>query len=107
MLTTKNRAQLFEIIFALLTGVFLVGCMPAGPRALLDGDRLLQEGKYSEAITRLNEAVSTLPQDSQKARAWNRLGLAYHYTHEVAKSSQAYQQALKLDHDLVDARFNL
>ena len=87
--------------------VFLAGCTPSGPKALLEGDRLISEGKYSDAIPQLTKAIATLQQDNQKARAWNRLGLAYHQSGEAAKASDAYQQALKLDRDLDDACFNL
>ncbi len=107
MLTTKKRMRTFEFFFGLAAAVFLAGCTPSGPKALLEGDRLLNEGKFSEAIPKLTEAVTLLPQDYQKARAWNRLGLAYQQSGELTKAAQAYQQALKLDRDLEEAVFNL
>ncbi|MDB6024322.1 MAG: hypothetical protein JWM68_545 [Verrucomicrobiales bacterium] len=107
MLTTKKRTRLFEIFFGIVLLAFLAGCTPSGPKALLEGDRLLQEGKFAEAIPKLNEALNALPDNLQKARAWNRLGLAYHNTGDASSASQAYVQALKFDRDLVEARFNL
>ena len=47
----------------LLALAFLTACEPPGPRALLDGERLIREGKYPEAITKLQKATNLLPKD--------------------------------------------
>lgn len=107
MLTTKNRARSFEFFFGLAVVIFLAGCMPKGPKAMLEGDRLLQEGKFADAIPQLTTAIAELPQDKEKAVGWTRLGLAYHQTGDIPKAAQAYHQAIKLDRDIVDARYNL
>ena len=84
--------------------ILLSGCMPAGPRALLQGERLIREGQYESAVKKLRVATEFLPQNAQ---AWNHLGLAYHGARQPAKAIQAYQQALQINRDLAAARFNL
>src|SRR5689334_20746417 len=86
--------------------VFLLvsGCMPGGPRALLSGKRLVEQGKYPQAITKLKAATSLLPTNAQ---AWNYLGLAYHYAGQNAEAEGAYQRALALDRDLTETHYNL
>ena len=107
MLTTKNWDATF-LSFALgcLGVVLLGGCTPAGPRALLDGDRLIREGNYAEAIEKLQTATQLLPEQSQ-ALAWNQLGLAHHRAGHPQPAIAAYQQALRRNHLLAAAHFNL
>ena len=103
MLTIKNLAGKISVCwlaFALVLG----GCTPAGPRALLQGERLLNEGRYPEAVEQLRQAVQLL---NTNAAAWNYLGLASQHAGEVTNAVQAYQQALKLNRDLVETHFNL
>ncbi len=105
MLTTKNRAQIFVIFFlAVMVMGAGFGCAPAGARALRKGEKLIQEGKYSEAVKKFEEATKELPTN---AKAWNHLGLGYQYAGEPKKAAQAYQQALTLDRNLAVARLNL
>ena len=75
MLATKNWAGREFQIFFLLLAVLIAGCTPPGSRALLDGKRLLDEGKFSEAVEKLKLATSLL---TTNAQAWNYLGVAYH-----------------------------
>ena len=84
----------------------LVGCTPPGPRALLEGDKLLRAGKASEAIAELKLATDLLPGEP---RAWNLLGLAYHRAGQPQPAMQAYRQALLRDHSnlVTVAHFNL
>src|SRR5438105_3718543 len=51
----------------------LAGCTPPGPRALLQGKKLIEQGKYPAAVTKLEAATSIL---GTNAQAWNYLGLA-------------------------------
>lgn len=87
----------------LLVGV-LTGCTPAGPQALLDGERLLHAGQYSRAVDRLRVATKALPANAQ---AWNHLGLAYHYAGQPDPALAAYEQARRIDQNLTAVRYNL
>lgn len=105
MLTTKKLAQnflIFSIGFIVMAGA--TGCAPAGARALRKGERLIKEGKYSEAVKKFEEATTALPNN---AKAWNHLGFGHQYAGDPKKAAQAYQQALSLDRNLATARYNL
>ena len=107
MLTTKNwDAAFLSLVLGCIGVVLLGGCTPAGPRALLDGDRLIREGNYAEAIEKLQTATQLLPEQSQ-ALAWNQLGLAHHRAGHPQPAISAYQQALRRNHLLAAAHFNL
>lgn len=101
MLKIKNGAVRWVVLIAL---GLLAGCTPPGPRALLDGIRLLDRGEPVAAVARLEVAASLL---KTNALAWSYLGLAYHESGSLSNALGAYQQALRLDHDLVDVRYNL
>ncbi len=103
MVTTKNRAG-FGFLFGVTLAGLLVGCTPPGPKALLEGQRLLDAGDATNAILKLQVATSLLPTN---AAAWNYLGLAYHRAGQVTNAAQAYQHALTRNPDLSEARFNL
>ena len=107
----KNRTPIYEKPGALRTCFVLVacvlllsGCTPPGPRALLEGKRLLEHGKYSPAVDKLKTATTLLPANAQ---AWNYLGLAWHYAGRVEQAEQAYKRALALNRDLTEAHYNL
>lgn len=103
MLATKNRAgAVFVSLLAVV--VFLAGCAPPGPRALLAGKDLLDDGKTSEAIAALRTATDLMPTN---AAAWNYLGVAYHRSGQWTNATAAYSQALRFNRELVEARFNL
>jgi Flp pilus assembly protein TadD len=105
MLTTKNRVGFGQAgLLIVSVAVWLVGCTPAGPRALLEGDRLLKQGQIEPAVQRLERAVRLIPENAQ---AWNHLGLAYHRAGRLEHATQAYQQALVLNPALPSTRFNL
>ncbi|HKX63254.1 MAG TPA: tetratricopeptide repeat protein [Verrucomicrobiae bacterium] len=103
MLTNKNlgAGHLWVCVLALCLGL---GCTPPGPKALLEGKRLMDAGKWDESIPRLQEATDLL---STNALAWSYLGLAYHQAGRLDQSFKAYQMALKLDHTMVALHFNL
>src|SRR5688572_1841645 len=81
------RAPGSALTAALLLAVLMAGCTPPGPRALLDGKRLLDEGKYPQAVEKLKIATSLL---TTNAHAWNYLGLAYHCENQPANAAVAY-----------------
>jgi tetratricopeptide (TPR) repeat protein len=103
MLTIKIRAWT-KCILSLASAAFLAGCLPPGPRALLDGRKLLEKGRYTEAVERLKVAVSLL---RTNADAWNYLGLACQQAGMTTNAVQAYQTALGLNHDLAEVHYNL
>ncbi|MBA4146657.1 MAG: tetratricopeptide repeat protein [Verrucomicrobia bacterium] len=105
MLTTKKGAGAVHILFLICSAIFLFsGCAEPGPKALLEGERLIQEKKLNEAISRLQDAVELLPQNAQ---AWNHLGLAYQYSGQPGKALENYKRALEIDGNLAAARHNL
>jgi len=103
MLATKNISRC-GVIAILMLAIFLAGCGPPGPRALLKGEKLLSNGDYPGAVAALNTATSLM---STNAQAWNYLGVAYQHAGQPADAALAYQRALTLDRDLVEAHYNL
>jgi tetratricopeptide (TPR) repeat protein len=89
---------------ALVLSLALTACGPPGPRALLDGEKLIKQGRYAAAVERLRKATELLPKD---ARAWNYFGLALQGNQHPDEAIRAYQTALGLDHNLAAARYNL
>ena len=91
---------------ALLVVLALISpaCRPNGPKLLIRGDQLLQEGRPAEAVKAIEEAVQQMPGE---ARAWNHLGLAYHANHNADAARKAYLKALELNRNLVVAQYNL
>lgn len=80
------------------------GCSPSGERALVEGDRLLRDGRTPDAVRMLERAVETLP---RSAAALNHLGLAYQSAGRLDEARRAYLRALELDRSLVEAHHNL
>src|ERR1041384_6704698 len=105
MLTNKKRSASSLNLLLTISGIlFLLGCTPRGPRALLEGKKLIEQGKSAAAIEECKLAASLLPTN---ALAWNYLGLAYHGAGQTTNAMRAYQKALALNHDLVEVRYNL
>src|SRR5688572_8643496 len=105
VLTNKNYGV--NQLICLLLAVVCLGvcsCSPPGPRALLQGKTLIDDGKFAEAVEKLEKATALLPKN---ALAWNYLGLAYHGSHQPEAAVKAYRTALALDHKLVTVRYNL
>jgi Flp pilus assembly protein TadD len=93
-----------RFIFFLTLAVFISGCSPAGPRALLAGKKLLDRGDYAGGVAQLKTATTLL---ATNAAAWNYYGVALQYAGQPADAAQAYQNALKFNRDLVEAHYNL
>jgi len=107
MLTIKNRrlGECLAIFFLALGIVGLAtGCKPAGARALLTGKKLLEQGKAEAAVEQFKYAATLL---ATNAPVWNCLGLAQHAAGHANDAAVAYQKALALNPNLVEARYNL
>ena len=94
MLTTENSG--FKAL-GTLAGLFLLlltGCSPSGPKALLQGQKYLENRQYEKALRSINRAAALIPHQPQ---VWNHMGLAYHGLNQPQKAAQAYEQALRLD----------
>ena len=103
MVTKKNRAKKMRWLTVALA-MFLAGCMPPGPRALLDGKKLLERGEYTMAVEKLRTATTLL---NTNAQAWNYLGVACQQAGQPADSEKAFLRALALNHDFPEAHYNL
>jgi tetratricopeptide (TPR) repeat protein len=103
MLAKKKRIRGGAIVF-IAAAVFITGCAPPGPRALLNGKKLLDRGDYAGAVEELKTAVSLLPANAQ---AWNYYGVALQDDGQPDNAVSAYNRALALDRDLTEAHFNL
>jgi tetratricopeptide (TPR) repeat protein len=104
MLTTENSACKALSTLAGLILLFATGCAPSGPKALLQGEKYLENRQYEKALRSFNRAADLMPNQPQ---VWNHLGLAYHGLNQPQKAAQAYEQALRLDRNLAPARYNL
>jgi tetratricopeptide (TPR) repeat protein len=69
----------------------------------------LKQNNWGEAVTALEKAKANINSldDSLKPILWNNLGLAYAKTNRPDDALNAYNQALQLDKNYVDARYNL
>jgi tetratricopeptide (TPR) repeat protein len=94
-----------DIMLLLAAVTLFAGCSPPGARALLKGIKLLDEGQYQLAVEELRGATVLL--GNTNAQAFNYLGLACHQAGQNSEAERAYQRALTLNPDLVEARFNL
>jgi tetratricopeptide (TPR) repeat protein len=103
MLAKKNRICRGAIIFCTLV-ILAAGCTPPGPRALLKGKKLLERGDYAAAVAELKTATSLV---ATNAQAWNYYGVALQHAGQPAYAVLAYQRALSLDRDLIEAHYNL
>src|SRR6266481_1189072 len=113
MLTIKNRlrnrpsSNPFDpcnFSFILLLLFIATGCTPAGPKALLQGEKLIDKGNYTQAIEKFKVATSLIPTNAQ---AWNYLALAYHHAGQLGEAEKTYRRALLINHDLSEAHYNL
>src|SRR5438046_770878 len=69
---SKAIVAVSRCVALLLLFVGLAGCTPAGPRALLEGKRLLERERYPQAVEQLRTATGLM---TTNAQAWNYLGI--------------------------------
>ena len=93
------RGALILVVVALLCG-----CTPAGPRALVNGKRCLDRGEVGAAVIQFQRATGLLPAN---AGAWNYLGVACQRAGRLDEAVNAYNTALRLDHNLAEVHYNL
>jgi tetratricopeptide (TPR) repeat protein len=91
-------------VLLLALALFLSGCTPAGPRALLKGKKNLDRGDYADAVAEFKIATEIL---ATNAAAWNYYGVALQRAGQPDDAVNAYHHALELDRDLLEARLNL
>ncbi len=109
MLTIKKQAGSPILLLAMVAGLLLSGCKPAGQRDLLKGEQLVNENRFADAASVLKSATEELTHDSLsvQARAWNLLGVAYQGSGEGKLAIESYKNALKLDRGLLMVHYNL
>lgn len=93
-----------SVLLAVIFAVFVSGCTPPGPRALLKGKKLLERHDYAGAVEQFKTATKIL---SDNAQAWNYLGVAEQHAGQFSDAMLSYQRALTLNRDLVEAHYNL
>jgi tetratricopeptide (TPR) repeat protein len=107
LLNPFNRFDSFNLFnlfnFSLILFI-ATGCAPDGPKVLLQGEKLIDKGKYSQAVEKLKLATTFIPTN---AHAWNYLGLAYHHAGQFDEAEKTYRRALLINHDLSEAHYNL
>ncbi len=94
----------FTFCLPVMLAVFLAGCAPSGPRALVQGKKYLDRGDYAAAVNALRTATTLL---ATNAVAWNDYGVALQHAGRLADAVLAYQNAIKFDRDLTEAHYNL
>ena len=103
MLDKKKSMKCAAVLLLAGAGLFS-GCTPEGPRALDKGIKLLDAGENDAAYGQLKLAATLI---KTNAVAWDYLGVAAQRTGQPGEAASAYQRALELDRDLVEAHFNL
>jgi tetratricopeptide (TPR) repeat protein len=108
MLKNKNRDPFPPVAVGagglLLAGLLLTGCHPPGTAALLDGKKLLDQGKAAAAVAPLTDATAIL---KTNALAWSYLGLAHQQCGQLNEAVNSYGQALRYNRDFNEIHFNL
>ncbi|MCX7867583.1 MAG: tetratricopeptide repeat protein, partial [Limisphaera sp.] len=102
-MATKKRAIACGLLLCAVAGVW-TACTPAGHKALRQGQQSLLSGDLTNALRHLHQAVQWLPTN---AVAWNEYAVACHRAGLLSNAAAAYQQALQLNPDLLEAHYNL
>ena len=100
----RGRRANSRFLAVLVALGILTACSPPGPRAVLEGKKLLDRGDYVRAIEELRTGTQLLPTN---AVAFSYLGLAFQEAGQSAEAERAYVRALALNHDLTEIHYNL
>src|ERR1017187_8227716 len=79
-----------HFLLFLALALFIAGCTPCGPRALLKGKKLLERGDYTAAVAQFQTATSLR---ATNAQAGHNFGVACQYAGQPADAVTAYQRA--------------
>ena len=96
--------SIWSVILFIALALVISGCTPAGPGALLNGKKYLDRGDCAAAVAELKTATTLL---ATNPVAWNYYGVALQRTGRPEDAAAAYQTALRLNRDLMEAHFNL
>ncbi|HEV7928318.1 MAG TPA: tetratricopeptide repeat protein [Verrucomicrobiae bacterium] len=109
MTTKKGRRFHYSLIVVAAVGLLVTACGPPGARELRQGEKYIQAGQFTEAITVLREATRVLADAPHpiQAKAWNLLGLACQDLGQFDVADNDYRLALKLDRDNAVVDYNL
>jgi tetratricopeptide (TPR) repeat protein len=99
-----KKIPIYSAIILVALAVVVTGCTPAGPRAFLAGKKYLDHSDYANAAARFKIAATLL---ATNAEVWNYYGVALQGDNQPQAAAAAYQRALDLDRDLVEAHYNL
>lgn len=99
-----KKISIYSAMMLVALSLVVAGCTPAGPRAFLQGKKYLDRGDFANAAARFKTATSLL---TTNAQVWNYYGVALQNDNQAQAAAAAYQRALDLDRDLVEAHFNL
>ena len=94
---SESVSTRFPFLAGLALSVLLItlssGCRPSATRVFEDGQKLVEAGRYEEAIEKLNEARATFDEDPV---LWSLMGLALHRTGQLEPAETAYHRATTL-----------
>lgn len=71
------------------------------------GNSIYQQKRYQEALTRYENAAKKATNPTDKAAAYHNLGNTYFQLNELDKSINAFKQALRLNPNDKETKFNL
>ncbi len=109
MTTKKGRRFHFSLVVVAAVGLLVTACGPPAAHELRQGEKYIEAGQYTEAITVLREATRVLANAPHpvQAKAWNLVGLACQNLGQFDAADNAYRLALKLDRDNAVVDYNL
>lgn len=71
------------------------------------GDALYRQNKYEDAVKQFSDNTNQTVDSEKKSAAWYNMGNSLLQADKIQESIEAYKNALKLDPDNLDAKYNL